>query len=177
MICQLPLLCDISLFQNHTFKWPQTRLSGNFKVIRKTRCLNLQVFVEVSNLRGMCFFNYALTPFFFRAGIYCTKNRSSQCTATNPQECAMIGERTIGRYGKADCDSAWLVRLFLAHISILITSTVISWASILKMFRDILTYLLHFLELQIVPTTQPLSNLAHKCQGLAVNQNHLQFIS
>ena len=110
--------------------------------------LNLQVFGEISNLRCIWLLELCITTSCFCAGIYCTKNRMSQCVSMMPQSHAMIWREKKGvggSYAEADSNSACLAGLFLAPISILITRVT---PSVLKILRGSFLYLLHFQELQ-----------------------------
>ena len=58
--------------------------------------------------------------------------------------------KTTERDGEVDSDSACLVGLFLAPLSLVTTGTVTPSTSVLTMLRGTLAYLLHFLELHDV---------------------------
>lgn len=112
-----------------------------------------------------------ITTSCFCAGIYCTKNRMSQCVSMRPQWRAMIWrEKKVGggRYAEVDSNSACLAGLFLAPISILITRVT---PSVLKILRGSLLYLLHF---QGAPGKSPQLEPSPVWLTNPWNQNYLQ---
>lgn len=96
----------------------------------------------------------------FSAGIYCTKNRTSQCSSVKPQWCSMIWKKK-----KWEVWGGWLrFSLFGWAISgssgILITRVT---PAVLKTLRGSLTSCSTFWSSRKVSATRLLSYLAHKC--------------